>query len=201
MTGTAEAVGRSGRLRGRGVTPSADAAFAAALDREHGRALRLAYLLTGHQQTAEDAVADAIVRVFPHWRRGRVQVLGPYLRRAVVNEVRRRGRRRSVEQREAARRTGDHRGTRLHADDVVDRHVLVDALAELPERQRTTVVLRYFDDRSVAETADLMGVSAGTVKSQTAEAVRQLRERLGVDLGVPEADVEPADRAVKGGGR
>ena len=62
---------------------------------------------------------------------------------------------------------------------VDDRVVLVAALAALPVRQRQVVVLRYFDDLSVDATAEIMGSSTGTVKSQTAKALAKLRDAIG----------------------
>jgi DNA-directed RNA polymerase specialized sigma24 family protein len=71
------------------------------------------------------------------------------------------------------------------------------ALAELPARMRAAVVLRYFHDLGVAETADLLGCAPGTVKSQTLRALEKLRARLGTSLTVP--DDEPG--AARTGGR
>jgi RNA polymerase sigma factor (sigma-70 family) len=61
------------------------------------------------------------------------------------------------------------------ADIVATRRILLDALAGLPPGQRAVIVLRYFDDLSERETADLIGVSVGTVKSQTSKAISRLR--------------------------
>ena len=69
-------------------------------------------------------------------------------------------------------REGDESGR------VVQHRDLVSALAELPKGQRAVVVLRYFDDRTESETADLLGVSVGTVKSQASRALATLRSPL-----------------------
>lgn len=146
-----------------------------ALYREHrAQALRLAYLVCGDHARAEDAVAEAFAKVYPKWRRGKVREFGPYLRRAVVNEVRKGIRRRSVEQREEARhRVGPD--TADVGEALGDRELVRAALDRLPTAQRAAVVLRYFEDLSLAETADVLGVSVGTVKAQVSRGLDRLR--------------------------
>ena len=77
--------------------------------------------------------------------------------------------------------------------EVDDRLLVVAALAELPPRQRATVVLRYYDELSVEETAEVLGCTTGTVKSQTARGLDALRERL-VAAGVREPITVGEDR-------
>jgi len=142
------------------------------------RAVRLAWLLApGEPAAAEDAAADAIARVWPKWAKGRVDDFWPYLRVAVVNQVRGRGRRFAIGQRRGAtapnRDLGDFQVT------VVNREVLAAALRALPTRQRTAVVLRYYEDLSEADSARAMGCSVGTVKSTTARGLLALRAQLG----------------------
>lgn len=155
--------------------------YAAVFRDHHDAALRLAYLLSGDAHRAEEAVAEAFAKVWPHWRRGAVQDERAYLRRAVVNEVRSRGRRRSVEAREAERRkvTGD--GGQTAQDQAVDRHGLLVALAQLPSRQRAVIVLRFYEDLTEAATAEALGMRVGTVKSQTFRGLARLRQILGED--------------------
>jgi len=71
-----------------------------------------------------------------------------------------------------------------HSDAVVDRDMILRALALLPQRQREVVVLRFFADLSVADTAAAMRTSEGTVKSYTSRALDQLRRSLGDDTAV-----------------
>ena len=77
--------------------------------------------------------------------------------------------------------------------EVEDRLMIIGALAELPPRQRATVVLRYYDELSVDETAQVLGCTTGTVKSQTARGLDALRERL-VAAGVREPITVGEDR-------
>jgi RNA polymerase sigma-70 factor (sigma-E family) len=154
----------------------ARADFDTLFDRYFDRAVRLAWLLApGEPSAAEDAAADAIARVWPKWAKGRVEELWPYLRVAVVNDVRGRGRKRIVRERHDPARTA---GAREFETAVVDRAVLTDALLALPVRQRTAVVLRYYEDLSEADAARAMGCSVGTVKSTTARGLAALRARM-----------------------
>jgi RNA polymerase sigma-70 factor (sigma-E family) len=157
------------------VGATGGAGFADVYAAHHAEALRLAYLLCGDPQRAEDAVADAFVKVFRRWDRGGIDSPRAYIRRAVVNEVNSRFRRLALERREASKRSGDARGVRELADDVADHDAVFRALQALPERQRTAVVLRYYNDLSEADTAAAMGVSPGTVKSSVSRGLERLR--------------------------
>jgi RNA polymerase sigma-70 factor (sigma-E family) len=150
--------------------------YAAVFARHQGRLLRVAELVAGDADIAADAVAEAFARTYPHWRRGRVDDIGAYLRRAVLNEIHRGWRRRRVDVPPA--RTADG------ADDgVVERDRVLRALGVLSVRQRTAVVLRFYDDLSEAAIADAMGVPVGTVKSTLSRALDKLRVALGEEIG------------------
>jgi len=151
----------------------------------HGEVLRLAYLLCGDVTRAEDAVADAFVKVWRRWEQGPVSSPRAYVRRAVVNEVNSRFRRLRLERRESLRRSGDDRGPRAHDDDLADADQLLEALSQLPRRQRTAIVLRYYADLSEAETAAAMRCSVGTVKSSVSRGLARLRA------------IVPAERSVR----
>lgn len=155
--------------------------FSAVFREQYPRAVRLAYLYCGDSYMAEDAVADAMANVFVRWRAGKVREVGPYLRRAVVNEVRRSGRRKVVARRHRERRRGDLRGGRASTDTVEDRDEMLVALQQLPERQRLAVVLRYYERLSELETAEVMGITVGGVKSQTSRALEHLRALLATE--------------------
>lgn len=148
--------------------------------------LRTAWLLTGDADQARDLLQTGLERTYRHWRRLRSRGGDPlmaYVRRTMVNAHtdswrRRRGtteRAQIVDRVTAADPTG-----RLDLRDA-----LVRALLTLPARQRAVLVLRYFDDLTEAETAQTLGISAGTVKSQSARALARLRASV-EDLGLAE---------------
>ncbi len=139
--------------------------------------LRFAYLLVGNEHIAEDVTAEAFARVWPHWRAGRVDDERTYLRKAVVNEVRSRWRRRAVERREEERRRRDPDALAPDARGA-EHERLVGALATLPDEQRAVVVLRFLEDLSVAQTAAVLGLRPGTVKSKSSRAIERLRVAL-----------------------
>ena len=134
-----------------------------------GALLRTAYLLTGHREDAEDLVQVALVKVVPKWSRI-ADDPEPYVRKVLVHESVSRWRR---------RRWREVHTDRLPESPVegpgTDRVALQQALARLAPRQRAVVVLRYYDDLTEAETARLLGVSVGTVKSQARDALARLR--------------------------
>jgi RNA polymerase sigma-70 factor (sigma-E family) len=155
-----------------------DAAYVEFVTASQQRLRRSAYLMTGDWQTAADATQEALVRVYVAWPRlQRSGGLPTYARRALVSAVvdahRRSSTREKYEDRvpiEAERAD--------HADDYAERALLLEALAGLAIRQRACVVLRYFDDLTVADTAEALGCSEGTVKSQTSKALAHLRRVL-----------------------
>ena len=155
-----------------------DTSFAVVFNEHHRRAVRLAYLLTGDHHQAEDVVAEAMTKVYVQWRKGRVDDVGPYLRRAVANQANSRLRRRYLERREASRRTGDDRGVRRVDDEAADRDTVWRAIQQLPDRQRQVVVLRYYEDLSEADTAEVLGISTGTVKSSLSRGLARLEQLL-----------------------
>jgi RNA polymerase sigma-70 factor (sigma-E family) len=147
--------------------------------RHSGEALRLAYLLTGDASLAEDLVQDAFVRLA-----GRLLHLRDpggfhaYLRKTIVNLARSHFRRRAVERRFLERQSEP---LATEPTELSERDRTRRALAALPLRQRTAVVLRYFEDLSEAQTADLMGCRPGAVKSLVSRAMSTLRITLGED--------------------
>ena len=137
--------------------------------------LRTAYLLTGSRADAEDLLQTALAKTYLAWHRVRErEALDGYVRRVMVNTQTSFWRRRRVDERP----TGDlpERGGGRDATADLDLHdALWTALAGLPRRQRAAVVLRYYEDLSEADTADVLGVSVGTVKSTTSRALARLR--------------------------
>lgn len=166
-----------------GVQPVTKPPFEAVVSERYDCLLRLAVLLTGDQHEAEDAVAEALTKTWHRWHRVDVEDPGAYLRRAVVNEVNSSFRRLRTRRRYRERRRGDERGQRATDQQLVDADVVGRALAQLPARQRTAVVLLYYDDLSHAEAASLMGCSVGTVKSSCSRGLDRLRSLLDGQVG------------------
>ncbi|MGQ0574266.1 MAG: SigE family RNA polymerase sigma factor [Pseudonocardia sp.] len=161
----------------------ADAAvdeFAAYFRARRDAVRRTAFLLCGDWHRADDHAQAAFVALHRHWRRIRDRdALDAWMRRtlvrAVIDESRRPWRReRSAPVPERAVLDG--------ADAVATRAALVAGLRAVPARQRAVLVLRFFDDLDVAETAAAMRCSTGTVKSQTAHGLAALRAALGDTL-------------------
>jgi RNA polymerase sigma-70 factor (sigma-E family) len=138
--------------------------------------LRTAYLLTGDRHLAEDLVQDALARTHRAWNRlGGGGNPEAYARKVMYHlQVSRWRRRRPAETLRGE--LPERGGGRDSADDSVRRLVLRRALLALPVRQRTVVVLRYFDDRTEAEIAAILDMRVGTVKSHTFRALARLRE-------------------------
>ena len=151
------------------ATPAAAGAkaetFDALFDREYGPMVRLAFLLVDSNEAAEEVVQEAFVALHRRW--DRVDNPGGYLRTSVVNRAKDVQRRRARERRLPVQVPED---ARLEADH------LGDALAALPAKRRAALVLRFYDDLSEAEIAEVLGVRRGTVKSMIHRGLAQLRE-------------------------
>lgn len=157
-----------------------DAAFVSFVTQRRARLYRTAYLLTGDAHRAEDVVQDALAKLYAAWPRAeRMAGVDAYARRIVVNchldDVRRPWRReRAVDV------TGDDRFDVAARSGLApeDSDALWAALRALPAGQRRVVVLRHYWGLSVEETAADLGVTQGTVKSQTSAALAHLRTAL-----------------------
>lgn len=139
-------------------------------------AARLAYLLTGDKALAEDLVHEAFVRMFGRFRDLRhPEAFRAYLRKTVVNLVRSHFRRRGVERsflEKEARRPA------TTVEQPSGREEMWDQLKQLSHRQRAAIVLRYYEDLTEAQTADVLGCAVGTVKSLVSRGLEQLRAEL-----------------------
>lgn len=139
------------------------------------RLLRATYLMIGDLGAAEDLLQDVLEKMYVKWPR--VSDPSAYARQALAHAASSRWRRRT-------RRPGitlveqHHRPVSDYTDARADRDSLIRALAQLPRGQRAVLVLRYFDDQTEAATAAALGCSVGTVKSQSARAMRTLRALL-----------------------
>lgn len=138
--------------------------------------LRTAWLLTGDHQRAEDLVQTALGKTWPHWSQIAQSGRGTYdayVRRVMMTTYIAWWRRRS--------------GSEYPTEDVPERsdegvetaavahRDLLRALSALPRGQRAVIVMRYFEDLTEAQTAEVLGCSVGTVKSQSARALSSLR--------------------------
>jgi RNA polymerase sigma-70 factor, ECF subfamily len=152
--------------------------------------LRFGHVLAGDRATAEDLVQIALGRSWRAWRLRRIDNLPAFVRKVMVNRYaswyRRPGFANEVVSASPA-------GPALAEDEihrVDDRDEVWRALALLPPRQRAVVILRYYEDKSEQEIAAIMGTSAGTVKSQSARALRRLAGLL--------EDPDPARQPARG---
>ena len=142
--------------------------------------MRTAYLLTGHRADAEDLLQTALAKTYLAWDRIQArEALDGYVRRVLVNTQTSRWRRRKLAE-YPTDALPERRSERDATEDVALHDALWTALAQLPKRQRAAVVLRYYEDLSEAETADVLGVSVGTVKSTTSRALIKLRDSSGL---------------------
>jgi RNA polymerase sigma-70 factor (sigma-E family) len=164
------------------VMTDRDADFTAYLQARQAHLLRTAYLLTGDRHQAEDLLQTALAKLYLAWDRihDRESVDG-YVRRILVNENsslwRRAWRRREWTTDELPETTPSH--------DTYDEGLagaVWDVVSTLPRKARAVVVLRYYEQLSEAETAEVLGISVGTVKSQASRALAALRERTPVEL-------------------
>jgi RNA polymerase sigma-70 factor (sigma-E family) len=163
-----------------------------------GALLRTAYLLTGDWATAEDLLQTALTKTYLACKRlGGIEAIEPYARRVMVNTSTSWWRRRWH-----GERPTEVLPERAGVDEIeqqLDRDVLWRQLRALPSRQRAVLVLRFYEDMSEAQTAALLEISPGTVKSQTSRALATLRRRLGaqaaLDLTDAAAEPQPAGRA------
>jgi RNA polymerase sigma-70 factor (sigma-E family) len=152
------------------------AEFAAARSRSLYRA---AFLMVGDHALAEDLLQEALTKTYVAWRRlhdtGNAEA---YARKAITTTAINWWRRRSWH---AEKPRGDVPDLTVgdHSDRVSEHAAMWSELQALPPRQRAAIVLRYYEDLSVRETAEAMGCSVGTVKSQVSAGIEKLRARLG----------------------
>jgi RNA polymerase sigma-70 factor (sigma-E family) len=149
------------------------ARLAALFVSDYDKLVRLARLLGDHAD-AEDVVQTAFVRVYRRGRLREPELAGAYLRQAVVNLIRSSWRRKQTARRHAQVGAPEE----VPESDIAGRLVMREAIAALPRRQREAVVLRYYADLTEATTAEVMGVSVGSVKAYTSRGLARLGELL-----------------------
>jgi RNA polymerase sigma-70 factor (sigma-E family) len=186
------------------VTTTRDEEFRSFVIGSRGPMLRTAtFLCSGDRHAAEDLVQTALMRVYVAWPRVRSETVEAYARKAMLNAMidnRRRPAARFERSRAAVPEVA------IEDPPATDTEAAVFwALAQLPPRMRAAVVLRHLLDLSVTETADTLNCSEGTVKSQTARGLDQLRAVLAPDVptpsglptGTPSVDLRHAAEAVR----
>jgi RNA polymerase sigma-70 factor (sigma-E family) len=165
-----------------------DADFTAYLGARQPRLLGIAYLLTGNRHEAEDLLQTSLAKLYLSWDtirdRGNVDA---YARRILVNENNSRWRRAWRRRELVTDEVPDTTAVHDRPDDGVGAAVW-DVVQTLPRKARAVVVLRYYEQLSEAETAELLGISVGTVKSQCHRALATLRERTPADLNPREEE-------------
>ncbi|MEC4019530.1 SigE family RNA polymerase sigma factor [Streptomyces sp. H27-D2] len=176
-----------GEVRGERSTGS-EAEFTAYVQARRASLYATAYHLTGDRFEAEDLLQSALFSTYRAWDRiSDKAALGGYLRRTMTNLHISAWRRRKLNEyptEDLPETVGDHdamRGTELRA-------VLWQALARLPELQRTMLVLRYYEGRTDPEIAEILDISVGTVKSSIWRSLRRLREDQVLSFGRDEEE-------------
>jgi RNA polymerase sigma-70 factor (sigma-E family) len=162
-------------MRGAGGRLVSDEEFAEFVNAALPRLLQFGHVLTGNRATAEDLVQTALGRSWRAWRLHGIDDPHAFVRKVMVNSYA------SWYRRKALRETvtadpGQGIATDDEAERVADRDAIRRALLTLPPKQRTVIVLRYYEELSESEIAAVMGTTAGTVKSQAARGLRRLAE-------------------------
>lgn len=176
MTTTLGGAGVSMTSLGSSRAQARDADFSSYMEARKASLLRTAYLLTGDRHSAEDLVQVSLAKLYLAW--DRVQDRGSidgYVRRIMVNENNSLWRR-GWKKREYATESMPETWANDEYDEGT-RGAVWAAVQTLPKKARAVVVLRYYEQLSEAETAEVLGISVGTVKSQASRALAALRER------------------------
>ena len=159
--------------------PAAFAEFARA---RSGALFRAAYLMVGDHAMAEDLLQEALTKTYVAWPRLRdVNNAEAYTRKAITTTAISWWRRKSWSA-EKPRDNVPELSSASHSDHLDERAWLWEELQSLAPRQRAAIVLRYYEDLTEAQTAEAMGCSVGTVKSQVSDGLKKLRARLGSDV-------------------
>ena len=167
-----------------------DADFTAYLQARQGRLLRTAYLLTGDQHQAEDLLQTSLAKLYLAWDRVHDrESVDAYVRRIMINEHNSLWRR-AWRRREQPTNEVPEAPSEPPAYDGGVSAALWSAVQTLPRKARAVLVLRYYEELTEAETAEVLGIAIGTVKSQTSRALATLRERTPAHLNPAEREEE-----------
>ena len=149
--------------------------------------IRMLTLYCGDVEVARDLTQETLARAWVHWKKvRRMDRPDLWLRRVAVNLANSQFRHRKVERSAPHRLSPSQQPAESceHGGSTADRILVRDALAMLTDRQRTALILRYLDDLSVEQTAELMKCSPGTVKKLAARGLMALRTLIGDDIEV-----------------
>ncbi|MEE1941561.1 SigE family RNA polymerase sigma factor [Streptomyces sp. TRM 70361] len=171
--------------------------FHAFFDHHYSELSRFAYLLLGDAEGADDLAADALVAVWRRWDRACADGEPVAYARGVVAAMARTRARSQQRERRRVALFWSHRPDRINDPDVPAVLDVRQALARLPLRKRACVVLRHAFDLSEKETARALGISVGTVKSQTSRGIAELERMLAPSRPGPEAAYRTAYRTVR----
>jgi RNA polymerase sigma-70 factor (sigma-E family) len=159
------------------------AAFSEFVENRSHAMLRTAYLMVGDHQLAQDLLQEALIKTLIAWPRLRdPEKVDAYVRRTIVTTAISWRRRRSFHERPAD--ILPEASSPDQAETLATHRVLVAHLRALPPRQRAAIVLRYYEDLTGAQTAEIMGCSEGSVKSHVSIGLRKLREQMGPALAL-----------------
>ncbi|WP_030711980.1 SigE family RNA polymerase sigma factor [Streptomyces sp. NRRL F-2580] len=161
------------------VDDAASVEFHAFFERHHAELARLAHLLTGEADAADDLAADALLALWHRWDRMRASEQPVAYARGVVANLARMRIRSAVRERRRVALFWAQREEKTENPDVAGMVDVQGALRRLPFRKRACVVLRHAFDLSEKDTAMALGVSVGTVKSQTSKGMAELQRLLG----------------------
>jgi RNA polymerase sigma-70 factor (sigma-E family) len=161
------------------ITNTREADFVEYVEARQQALVRFAYLLCSNHHTAEDLVQTALAKTYLTWDRLRDRgAIDAYVRRIIVNEntsMWRRAWKRNE------RSTDELPDAGTHDPDAESRDAMWRVVQALPAKQRAAVVLRYYEDLSEADTAQILGCSLGNVKSQTSRAIASMRAAVASD--------------------
>ena len=164
-------------------------AFSEFVENRSHALLRTAYLMVGDHQLAQDLLQEALIKTLIAWPRLRDHNnVDAYVRRVIVNTAFTWRRRRSFHERPAD--LLPEVSSPDQVETLATHQVLVTQLRALSPRQRAAIVLRYYEDLTVAQTAEIMGCSEGAVKSHVSIGLSKLRERMGPSLALEPTEEE-----------
>jgi RNA polymerase sigma-70 factor (ECF subfamily) len=162
------------------LLPAAPTSFDGCYRNEYHHVVALVYVLSGSRTAAEELAQDAFLEAHRRWATvGAYTDPGAWVRKVAVNKARSWGRRRGAEARAYAKHAGRHRELPAELPESAD--AFWAAVRRLPDRQAQIVALHYLDDRPVDDIAEMLGIAAGTVKTQLHRARATLAARFELD--------------------